>query len=123
MQGYYAEDIQITKRVKLRLRTRQYRDTKRAQDFIERTIPKYDAHYQEIVSRYALAASIEQFGPNKFSHPAAKATAEEVESSFDNRLTFVDSLLEPTLRILQSKLWKFDNKLRTVLEESAVENF
>lgn len=123
MQGYYAEDIHLTKRIVVRLRTRLYRDTRRTQDYIERAMPKYDNHYNEIVNRYALAASIEQLGPTKLEHPKTNASADEIEKSFENRLTFVESLIEPTLRLLFNKLYRFDLKLRVVLEEGALENF
>jgi hypothetical protein len=35
LHGYYSEDIQVTKTIKARLRTRGARDTKRAQEMLE----------------------------------------------------------------------------------------
>lgn len=121
--GHYAEDMQITTRVKVRFRTRLYRDTQRTQSYLEVARPVYDTHYQEIVARYALAASLETLGKDHFEHPGRKAKGEAIEQAFQNRLSFVDGLPDPTLRLLFSKLFKFDQKVRVVLEEGAVENF
>jgi len=123
LRGFYAEDIPLTPRLKLRLRTRQYRDTQRVQSYLEVARPVYETHYQEAVSRHALAASLERLGKDGFAFPGREATGEQIEAEFKTRLAFVDGLPEPTLRLLLHKLWKFDRKIAVVLEEGAIENF
>ena len=123
MRGCYAEDVPITSRLKARFRTRLYRDTQRVQDFLEKTRPMYQENYNEVVFKYALASSLEAFGGTKFEHPARSADGEKIEAAFQTRLRFVEDLPDDTVRLLYAKLGKFDQKIRTCLEEGAVENF
>jgi hypothetical protein len=123
MRGYYAEDVQLTKTVKARFRTRNARDIRRAQEYIEAARPAYDAHYQELLGRQLLAASLEQFGNDKLPHPDRRAAEDEVNKAHADRLSFVDTLSDPALRLLMQKLIKFDRKVSAILEETAVENF
>ncbi len=123
LKGHYAEDIAVTPRVRLRLRTRQHRDTQRAQNYLETARPVYESHFQDIVARYALASSLEKLGKDAFAFPGRGATGEQIEMEFKTRLSYVDTLPEPTLRLLLQKLWKFDTKVAVVLQEGVIENF
>lgn len=123
MKGSHTETYPITSRVKLRLRTRTARDTKRIQDFLEVARPAYEPHYNEILWRMSLAASLESLGTDTFQHPSRNSTEKEVEELFQERVRYVDTLPDPTLRLLISKLFKFDEMIRVVLEEGAIENF
>jgi len=123
LKGSYSEEIPLTSRITVRFRTRLYRDTQRMQSYLEVARPTYEAHYNEIIFKYSLAASIVKFGSDVFDHPGRKASGEEIEKSFQTRLTFVENLPDVTLRLLYTKLGKFDNKIRICLEEGAIENF
>lgn len=123
LKGYYAEDIPVTKTMSVRLRTRGARDTKRAQDMIENQRLSYDAHYGELMSRYLLAASLEKFGKDTFSHPPKGSKPEEIEDAYKTRLQYVEDLADPALRILIAKTIKFDQMISVVLEEGSIENF
>lgn len=123
MRGYYAEDVKITRSIRARFRTRNARDIRRAQDQIELARPTYEAHYQEILSRHLLAASLEQFGNDKLRHPDRRASQDDVEKAFADRLSYVDTLSDPALRLLMTKLVAFDRKVSVVLEEGALESF
>ena len=123
MRGHFSEDVQLTRTIKARFRTRNARDTKRAQEYIEQSRPTYDQHYQELLSRQLLAASLEVFGTDKLPYPDRKASHDEVEKAFGDRLAYVDSLSDPAMRLLLQKLIKFDRKISTVLDEWAVESF
>lgn len=124
LKGFYAEDIKITSRVKVRLRTRNARDTKRAQEILEAQRFSIDAHYSETWSRLLLASSLEQFGDDKFVHPSVRKEAYDVvEKAFQERIAYVESLPDPALRVLFGKLWKFDNRVSIALEEGSIENF
>lgn len=123
LKGHYAEDVKITSRVKARFRTRTSRDTKRAQEMIEVQRLTYDVHYNEILSRLLLAASLERFGDDVLPHPPRSAKQEELEKAFQARLEYVNTMADPALRILMSKLAKFDRRVAASLEEGSIENF
>lgn len=122
-QGYWSEEVPVTQRLKVRLRTRKYRDTERLRNYIEVIQPKFPDYYNDILFKYSLAASIERFGKQVFSHPGKNESKEVVENAFQERLAFVDDMEEPMLRVLYGKLQKFDDKVRVVFEEGAIENF
>lgn len=122
-KGFWSEEVHITKSLKARFRTRQQRDTKRAQNHLENMKPMYDAHYNAILHRFLVAASLEKFGQDVFDHPKRDAASDVVEKAFADRLLYVESLGEPAYQLLLTKLSKFDYKLSVVLEEGAIENF
>lgn len=123
VQGFYSEEIALTKSLRVRFRTRSARDTRRAQLFIERERPMYDQHYNELLWRQLLSASLEQIGSDKFEFPTRKDTPDQADKLFEIRFNYVDSMPDPTFRLLLKKLGVFDTKISTVLEEGAVENF
>lgn len=123
MKGYWSEPIKITQRVVLRLRTRSARDTRRIQDHLEVQRPVYEAHYTEVLGRMSLAASLEALGADKFAFPGKESKAEEYEAAFQTRVSYIENLADPILRLLFMKLWTFDEKIRVVLSEGTIENF
>lgn len=124
LKGHYAETIKVTSTVNVRLRTRNARDVRRAQELLEAQRFTLDSHYSEMWGRILLAASLEAFGKDKFEHPnPRKDTYEVVEKAFQDRLGYVDALPDPALRVLLAKLWKFDNQIAIALEEGTIENF
>jgi hypothetical protein len=124
-RGYWAEDVSITKSVKARFRTRSSKDRSRAVSFIETARPMYDSHYQELLSKLLLAASLESFASDKFDHPDLRsAKADDIEAAFNARFRYVDSVIsDPAFILLTRHFTKFDNKIRVVMQEGAVENF
>jgi hypothetical protein len=123
MKGYWSETVPVTSRINLKLRTRSARDVRRIQDYLEVHRPVYDAHYQEIMGRMTLAASLEQFGKDVFSFPGKEAKPEDYEDAFQKRAQYIEGLADPALRLLFMKLWTFDEKIRVVLSEGTIENF
>lgn len=123
LKGYYAEDVQITKSIKARFRTRNARDTKRAQEQIEAQRLTYDIHYSEVLARLLLASSLERFADDAFVHHPRGAKYDLIEQAFSERQAYVDSLSDPAMRLLITKLSKFDRMISVVLEEGSIENF
>lgn len=123
MKGYWSEPIKVTSRISVTLRTRSARDVRRIQDYLEVQRPVYDVHYNEILSRMTLAASLEKLGKDTFSFPGKDAKDGDYESAFQQRATYIENLADPVLRLLFLKLWTFDEKIRAVLAEGTVENF
>lgn len=122
-QGYWAEDVAITSRIKVRFRTRQYRDVERLRNYLEVLRPTDPNYYNDVLYKYQLAASLESYKGTSFKHASRKDTKEQAETAFSVRLDFVDNLSDPMFRLLSEKLRKFDEKVRVVFEEGAIENF
>jgi hypothetical protein len=122
-KGYHSQEFNITPRMKIRLRTRQLRDTQRAQMYLEVSHPTYDTHYNEILMRYNAAASLEKWGNDVFEFPKKDDPTERIEQLFTQRLEYVNGLADPAVRLLFSKCWAFDRKIIVALEEGAIENF
>jgi len=122
-KGHYTEEFPVSSRVKVVFRTRQARDTARTLMYLEVAKPLYENHFNEVVSKYSLAGSLEQLGTTKFKFPAADASDGDIEKAFSTRLAFVEGLPDPVLRLLLVKLNKFDEKIRVILQEGAIENF
>ena len=124
-RGFWSEEISITKSVKARFRTRHSRDRSRTMAYIESVRPLYDAHYQELMNKQLLAASLEAFADDKFEHPNPRtAKAEDVDQAFDIRFRYVDGgMADPALNLLLRHFLKFEEKIRAVTQEGVVENF
>lgn len=124
-KGFWSEEISITKSIKARFRTRNARDRSRAISYIETARPMYEAHVQEMMNKQLLAASLESFADDKFVHLDARtAKAEDIETAFETRFRFVDGVIsDPALNLLLRHFHKFDQKIRIVMQEGAVENF
>jgi hypothetical protein len=123
-RGFYSEEIPLTRTIKIRLRTRGARDSRRANEMLEAQRWSLDAHYYQAQSRLLLAASLEQFGSQKLEYPdTRKVAADVVEKAYAERLAYVDGLADPVLPLLFKKLFTFDNQVATALEEGTIENF
>lgn len=123
-QGFWAENVKITKSVSARLRTRNSRDRTRAMDRVETARPAYDAHYYDLMNKLLLAASLESFGAMKFAHPPRDAKPEEVEAAFETRFRYLDVVIaDPAYQLLLRAFLKFEDKVRVVTQEGVVENF
>lgn len=123
LKGYYSKEYNITKKIKVKFRTRSARDTERAQDMLEASPLTMATHYNDKLGRYLLAASLERFGDDKLDHATRGANKDDIEKSYATRLNYVEGLGDPALRVLFNKLRVFDTMIATVLEEGTIENF
>lgn len=121
--GYWSEEVQLSRTVKARFRTRQYKDIERARTYLEITRPAHADLYNDILYKYQLAASLETYNKTTFAFPAKGDSEERITELFNLRLAFVDGLSDMLFRMLLSKLYKFDTKIRVVFDEGAIENF
>lgn len=122
-KGHFSEEIKITSRVSVVLRTRQARDTSRTLTYVEIHKPLYENNYAETISKHSLAASLERMGTDRFSFPDRQDGTSKIEDAFQERFAYVNALPDPILRLLFIKMSKFDEKVRVVLQEGAIENF
>lgn len=122
-KGFWSETVDVSSSLKVKFRTRQLADTERFQREIERTRPAYESNYNEVLFKYSLAASLEQFGPTKFMFPTDETTLDDAEKYFQRRLDFLGKKPDPLVRLLYQKLTRFDLKVTVATSEGGVENF
>lgn len=120
-KGYWEKDYQLTPRRKVTFRTRAYHDTQRFYDFIEVEQPKNASYYNELLFKFSLAGSLAVYCGKTFEFPTGDK--ETLDKAFEARLKYIASLGDPAIRLLYAKLGKFDELVRIVTEEGAVENF
>lgn len=123
LKGFYSEAYSLTSRISVRFRSRNYSDTLRINTALEVLKPTYQVGYEEMVYRYSLASSLETLGSTSFVFGKATDTREQLDKYFNDRLSYIETLPEMTVHLLYAKLSKFDDKIRTVLKEGAIENF
>ena len=84
-------------------------------EFVEESVLNTDTGVKLVLSYAFLAASLVEFGENKFP-PRNQGTKEELKADFRERLEFIQSLSSPVTGLLERKLKDFDNKQSYVIE-------
>lgn len=120
IKDFYEESYRIGP-LPIKLRTRTYSDTLRAQQHLEVENPTYNMSVQDLVARYNVAASLSQYGDNKFEFPTKTGT--EVEKAFQQRLNFVMARPAIVMAKLMELAYKFDIKMAAVFAEGAPQDF
>jgi|MudIll2142460700_1097286.scaffolds.fasta_scaffold00022_26 hypothetical protein len=122
-KGYYEEEIPITRRVSMKLRTREQRDVVRVQLAMQVQRPLFQDSMSELVSRYNLAASLAAYNGKEYYFPGPTDSLERVDELFDERLKVVEKLAAAVFSRLTMSLAKFDRKVLAVMREGVAENF
>jgi len=120
IKDYYEESHRLGP-LPVKLRTRTYTDTLRAQQHLEVENPTYNMSVQDLVARYNVAASLSLYGDNKFEFPTG--TGAEVEKAFQQRLTFIMSRPAIVMAKLMELVYRFDINLAAVYAEGAPQDF
>lgn len=120
IDGYYSEGYALSPRVTVRFRSRSYQDYVRYHQEIERRRPQYVSERDEIMVRYFLASSLESLGGTNFEFPSEP---DKAEAAFNLRMQRILSMPAAVVELLNRKIYQFDEKLRIVLSEGAVEDF
>lgn len=113
--GYYEESIKLGK-ITVKIRTRSYQDTLRAQRMLEVEQPQYPLSVNELLARYNVAASIVAYGSTVF-------VKEDPEDAFQERMDFLMKLPGVVFQRLHEMVFKFDQKISAVFAEGAPEDF
>lgn len=121
VKGFYEEDYRIGGMLPIKLRTRNYTDSVRTQNYLESESPTYNLVINEVIARYNLSASLSQFGERIFSFPAEGR--EEIEEAFQERYNFVMAQPYVVINKLQGFLYLFDRRVAAVFAEGAPEDF
>jgi hypothetical protein len=115
-QGAYEEDVQLTRKISVRFRTRDVHAADRLNEAINRDNPQFTNSLYTIIANYNLAASLVGYGPHKFD----PSTEEGFNTSFKYITTKIP---HPVYQLIVTKLSKFDEKLATIMKEGCVEDF
>jgi hypothetical protein len=114
-QGGYSEEMQVTKKLKIKFRTRGQKAVDRLNKAIDSVNPQFNGSLYSLIAEYNLAHSLIQYGPHLFDSVS--------DANFDAALIFIKSLPSPVFQVLATKLSKFDEKLATIMTEGVVEDF
>lgn len=126
---YYEETLEVARGVMATLRTRTYTDTQRMLRMVEAEAPQIPTHYNDILARCNVAASLVEYNKKRFSMPirtedmTRDAFRKLEEEAFQDRLEYVMNLPTPVMAKLMNMVAKFDNKIFAVFEEGAPEDF
>lgn len=120
IKNFYEESYRVGP-LPVKLRTRTYSDTLRAQQHLEVENPTYNMSVNDLVARYNVAASLSQYGDRKFEFP--EEAGAEVEKAFQQRLAFVMARPAIVMAKLMELVYKFDIKMAAVFAEGAPQDF
>lgn len=114
-KGAYEEEVQVTKKLRVKLRTRGQEAVDRLNHAIDKADPKYNGSLYGLIAQYNLAASLIAYGPYNFDP--------STDEGFEKTVKYIKTLPAPIFQLLCTKLSKFDEKCMAVMTEGAVENF
>jgi hypothetical protein len=122
---HYDEEVRIGPTLRVKFRTRQVHDSMRIFKAIEDQAPRFVETSDDIKVRYMLASSLETYGTRTFIFPVLTKPEDMIalDEAFNERLFFVCGINDFALPILIREFKKFDDKIRLILSEGAVEAF
>jgi len=120
VNDFYEESFTIGP-LPVKLRTRTYSDTLRAQQHLEVENPTYNMSVQDLVARYNVAASLSKYGDNIFEFPTD--SEQKTEAAFQQRLAFVMGRPAIVMAKLMELVYRFDLKMGAVFAEGAPQDF
>ena len=108
----------------VRMRTRTTSDADRVIEAIQDFKPETSGTLSHLIARMNLAASISQFGDNKFNFSAANDGNQEIlEQEFTERYKFISKVPAQIFFSLTQVLEKFDRRVQLACDPRAIENF
>jgi hypothetical protein len=122
----YEYSLKLGGRISVTLRTRVGADTKRVLGHLEAMAPSLPIHSQDIIARFNVAASLLKYGDTTFDFPVKGvngADVNTVETAFETRLNFLDTLAAPILERLIQEVHLFDRKMALITADGAPEDF
>jgi len=122
-KGFHQEEMRLTKKVSVTLRTRRHEDGLRLTAAMRIQQPIYNDAIDELTTRYNMAASLVKYGNDVFEHADRDADESKQEELFDQRLKYVEKLAGPVFTIISTKLSRFDWKVMAVMQDGVAENF
>jgi hypothetical protein len=122
-EGAWEEDIQLSKSVKIRFKTRSAKFNSYLAETIDISDPKKVGKLNHMMALNQVAASLEQYGPAKMPPLDDDMPKDLWEANLKQRIAFVSKLPSPVFLIMNSKLSIFDQKLLIIFSEGYEKNF
>jgi len=121
--GLYFETYKVGGAV-IKLRTRTTSDADRLMEILQDQKPETTGVYSHLVTRVNLAASLVQYGKNKFTHTSpTDDNRERIDYEWRERYRFCAALPSPAFYAISQLLQKFDEKVTLACDARSVENF
>jgi hypothetical protein len=120
--GFYEESVSILGRPAV-LRTRNYQDSLRIQQMLERDRLLVPAVINERISMYTLASSLRSFANYTSPISGLEKTTKESNENFEAALMALEKMPHPVIYALQVALVNFDNKITLVSSDGATAVF
>lgn len=124
LNGYALESFQLGKATSVVLKTRFAWEEQAALKYAEKSPMTSNMGFQRELNLGILAGSIIQFGNTVFD-PLNEGKQEDLDASFEERLTFIKGLNTVFTDIIQKKMFEFDNKQKYLIDhfDELMENF
>ena len=121
--GMYEESYKMGSIV-VKVRTRTTSDADRVIEAIQDFKPETSGTLSHLIARMNLAASISQFGENRFNFtPANDGNQEVLEQEFSERYNHLSKLPAQIFFSLTQVLERFDRRVQLACDPRAIENF
>ena len=118
----YTETFNWRDNFQVVLHTREYRDTMRLMRVMEAENPTWQMHINDIIARYNVCASLQQYGDTTFT-PLTEKTPKAIEEDFEERLQFIFGLPEIAVNKLIDLVARFDKKVAIIFSEGSIQDF
>lgn len=122
-EGYWEEEIQLSKSVKIKFKSRSAKFNTYLSETIDIADPKKVGKLNHLMALHQVAGSLEQYGPAKMPPIDDEMPKELWEKHLKDRVNFISKLPSPVFLVLNSKLSIFDQKLLIIFSEGYEKNF
>lgn len=123
-KGFYQQEFRVFHgRIRVMLRTRDSSTLRRIADVLDMARTNDPRVHQQLTSRVLLIDSLASYQTQKFEFATANDGSERVQSYFDTRARFVDTLPATVYDALCGALYKFDQAVLAATSEGDTEAF
>lgn len=123
VDGYYEEETNLSKSVKIKLKTRSARFNTYLADTIDIADPKKVGKLNHLMSLNQVAGSLEKYGPMTLAKLDDEMLDDVWEKALKSRVAFVSKLPSPVFLALNSKLADFDRRMLILFSDGYEKNF
>jgi len=121
--GMYEETYKLGTLV-IKVRTRSTSDADRVIEAIQEFKPESTGTLTHLIARMNLAASLSQFGDNRFNHSSpTDGIKDQLETEFNERYQFLTTVPAQLFFSLSQVLERFDRRVQLACDPRSIENF
>ena len=123
VEGFYEEEVPLSKSVKITLKTRSARFNTYLANTIDIADPKKVGKLNHLMSIHQVAGSLEKYGPLALAKLDDDMPEDVWERVLKTRITFVNKLASPVFLALNAKLADFDRRMLIIFSDGYEKNF